>query len=845
MRRVLRHGGTCPAIALVVACLLSPEGAHALEAEVPIVFASRDLNGVPDPDARVSAIELATSGRLLLREVDGSIHVLVDANQPEADPATPIDVMQPAVSYSGDTIVFAGYSPVEMAWRIYEIEADGGNLRQITQSDRELDLEAYGEAGALFEDYDDVDPHYLPDGRIVFVSTRFPGVAPDSRGLATNLYIVNSDGTDVHRITSERFGGDTPTVDPFTGRIVYSRWWRTGQTDIDFAAGQVEEPEPVPPGSPGYGGGGGVRPGTPSSVTPALTGVAAEEFPGVNSWFLAEMDPDGANLAMLSGFRLDREETQAYRPAFLPDGNIIGLFLPETPFVGANQRNGLRVFRPGAHLSTHVSGPQTFGASGSAPLYVSAEPLTNDTLVVSIATDVRRPDYDLFLQRGEEFEQLFVEAGTDEVDAVPLVARETPPIIEDEAPRLSDQGAQSADEAYEQGGRFTFLVENIFFNAPVDVGVANAPPVGRNLAIEFYMNPQRSSPSIADAPILLHRVEIPPSGRVEVELPAGVPLFEVLRLPNGEIARGRDGQIFHVGGMNFGVAGEQGRCVGCHAGHSMLDVPEDPSWTNIAPGADISASSTLTQINREILPSADALVDRVVADPESVWVARQSSATVELRWGSSVQARELVVYAPAHADDAGNQQRIRAFHFSTFLNGETQQTGTVRQEIGSSGTTAVLDESLPFDSLVVAISRADVEGAFRGSVTPALAEITVDGRAVGTPRGVFLRGDADCSGDLNLSDPIRSLDTLFLGGESFCCDSATDSNADGVINLTDAVYSLRFLFMGGPAPSAPFPACGSGVSDELSCRQEVCPVPGAEGDADRDADGRLPIDGRQ
>jgi hypothetical protein len=65
-----------------------------------------------------------------------------------------------------------------------------------------------------------VDPCYLPDGRICFVSSRYPGTAPDGRVRATNLYVVSSDGTGLHRITTERFGVDTPTVEPATGRIV-------------------------------------------------------------------------------------------------------------------------------------------------------------------------------------------------------------------------------------------------------------------------------------------------------------------------------------------------------------------------------------------------------------------------------------------------------------------------------------------------------------------------------------------------------------------------------------------------------------------------------------------------
>src|SRR5262249_23210092 len=157
----------------------------------------------------------------------------------------------------------------------------------------------------------------------------------------------------------------------------------------------------------------------------------------------------------------------------------------------------------------------------------------------------------------------------------------------------SNLAPQNVDEAFAQGGSFTFLCENIHGNGPLDTPMPHAPPIGKRLAIEFYMGPQRTSPFAADPPILIARKDVPVDGRIEMSLPAGVPLFEVLRRPDDSIALGRDGQIFHVGGFNFGRAGETNRCIGCHAGHSRLAVPEDPRWTNVAPSAVATADSVI------------------------------------------------------------------------------------------------------------------------------------------------------------------------------------------------------------------------------------------------------------
>src|SRR5262245_51411059 len=318
----------------------------------PVVFVSRNLPVLPDPSVRLNAVERADSGRLLVLEPGGSTRVLVDgaANVPAA--GAPTDAMDPDVSYDGQRIVFSGYSSAESAYRIYEIDAAGTNLRQVTHSDRQVDLSRYGPAGALFKTYDDLDPCYLPDGRVCFVSTRYPGMAPDGRARATNLYVTGVDGTNLHRITTERFGADTPAVDPATGRIVYSRFWRTAQPKADPSG---PPPDPIPPGSPGYGN------AVVGDADQVLRSVEPAKFPGVNSWFLAGIDPDGTNLAMYTGDRLDRELTQAYRPSFTgAGGDVLALFIPVTPFYGYPRGNGLRLFHEGPGTPEGLGGPQNF-----------------------------------------------------------------------------------------------------------------------------------------------------------------------------------------------------------------------------------------------------------------------------------------------------------------------------------------------------------------------------------------------------------------------------------------------------------------------------------------------------
>ena len=85
----------------------------------------------------------------------------------------------------------------------------------------------------------DVGAHYLPDGRIVFASTRQLGdpVHPARRGPAAVpgadrrshqqsiflLHVMNADGSDMHQISFNTNHDFAPSV-LANGQIVFSRW---------------------------------------------------------------------------------------------------------------------------------------------------------------------------------------------------------------------------------------------------------------------------------------------------------------------------------------------------------------------------------------------------------------------------------------------------------------------------------------------------------------------------------------------------------------------------------------------------------------------------------------------
>jgi len=90
----------------------------------------------------------------------------------------------------------------------------------------------------------------------------------------------------------------------------------------------------------------------------------------------------------------------------------------------------------------------------------------------------------------------------------------------------------------------------------------------------------------------------------------------------------------------------------------------------------------------------------------------------------------------------------------------------------------------------------------------------------------FRRGDSDGSGAIDLTDPISTLEYLFLAGPAPGCTDAADSDDSGVLDLSDPIVSLEYLFLAGPPPPAPGPiACGGDPTDDAlrACIDPSCP----------------------
>ncbi|MHB0956585.1 MAG: HzsA-related protein [Pirellulaceae bacterium] len=184
----------------------------------------------------------------------GGLYVLEDfkTDHPRLRPLTAElpagSVLRPDISFDGQRVLFAyckyypGLAdepnkldkrnvPEDAFYHLYEMNLDGTGLRRLT----------YGK-------YDDFDGRYLPDGRIVFLSTRrgqdvqctsdaniaqdepaLPdcyvrcGGGPERPVAVYTLHVMDSTGQEIVRISPFEMFEWTPSVDD-QGQILYARW---------------------------------------------------------------------------------------------------------------------------------------------------------------------------------------------------------------------------------------------------------------------------------------------------------------------------------------------------------------------------------------------------------------------------------------------------------------------------------------------------------------------------------------------------------------------------------------------------------------------------------------------
>lgn len=211
------------------------------------------------------------------------------------------DVRDLDVSYDGSKLLFALREPEidnadedeQPTWDIYQYDLSSGELRGVMPD------AITNDAGQ------DVAPHYLPDGRIVFSSTRqrqakailldegkpqFEALDEDRNDPALVLHVMSANGTDIKQLSFNQSHDFDPTV-LNDGRVLFSRW---------------------------------------------------DHAPGRSSVHLYTMNPDGTQLRLYYGAHshatgTDGATVQITAPRPLPDGRILATLRPFTSTNGGGE----------------------------------------------------------------------------------------------------------------------------------------------------------------------------------------------------------------------------------------------------------------------------------------------------------------------------------------------------------------------------------------------------------------------------------------------------------------------------------------------------------------------------
>ena len=125
-------------------------------------------------------------------------------------------IRDPQVHYDAKRIVFSWRKGGSDHYNLYEIDADGTNLRQLTRGD-----------------WDDIEPCYLPDGGIVFCSSRAKRWVNCWLTQVAVLYRCDADGANLRPLSSNNEQDNTPWVLP-DGRILYQRWEYVDRSQVDY-----------------------------------------------------------------------------------------------------------------------------------------------------------------------------------------------------------------------------------------------------------------------------------------------------------------------------------------------------------------------------------------------------------------------------------------------------------------------------------------------------------------------------------------------------------------------------------------------------------------------------------
>jgi len=454
-------------------------------------------------------ITATPGGRLLVLDglhPGGKVRLLAPVDRPGS-------FWRPDLSFDAGRVLFCYKAHDEKSFQLFEMNLDGTGVRRLTDSD-----------------YDDVDPIYLPDGHIIFTTTR--GNSHVRCGPFIYSYILarcDADGSNVYLIS---YNGEPDFVPALLndGRVIYSRWeysdkplwrlqklWTTNQDGTGTAhfwgnqspwPDHLSEPRPIP-----------------GSRRVMFSGV------GHHDWWsgsIGIIDPD-------KGRDYPHGLTKVTADLRWPECSLP----PDDPREAAD-----------------------YHSSGRFTGYKTAYPLSEEDFLVSARGEGGK--FRLYLMDVYGNRELIYEGAHNVLHAIPVKARPVPP---QQADRVAWPGTGKDRKPVESG---------VFFSADVYQGVSELPRgIVKHLRVfqldyktysTWKKTYRHSGPPVSiiqeeGVKRILSEVPVEADGSVCFKAPAGRSLFFQLLDENRRCLQ----TMRSFTGL---MPGERRGCVGCHELHS-------------------------------------------------------------------------------------------------------------------------------------------------------------------------------------------------------------------------------------------------------------------------------------
>jgi len=441
------------------------------------------------------------------------------------------------VSWDGKRILFGfcevdsvppnRYSRTEQNYHLFEVSSDGSGLKQMTEGP-----------------YDDFSPRYLPNGKILFLSTRRGGYHRCGKGPCPvhAMAIANADGSNPQVISFH----ETHEWDPAVlndGRIIYTRWDYVDRHAVHYQQLWSVRPD-----------GSDVRAFYGNNTFNPVGVWEARPVPGSN----LVMATAGAHHAMTAGSIITLDVSQA-----MDGAKPISRLTPDALFPESESRVQ-RWHAPAGITSAPIVPVEEKRWPGHC--YRTPYPLSENYFLASYSFDplIGEPQanpanmFGLYLiDRFGNKELIYRDVNIASLWPMPMRARSRPPVL-----------ASTLQKTDQEEG--TFFVQNIQESWPV-LPKDDVIKELRILQILMKTTPDSNSPKVGAANAspgkqVLGTIPVEADGSAYFRAPAKTPLlFQALNEQGMAVQTMRS--------LTYLQPGEHATCIGCHQYRNRVPSP--------------------------------------------------------------------------------------------------------------------------------------------------------------------------------------------------------------------------------------------------------------------------------